>query len=78
MQDAYVRIGSTLDNALASVPDRKLWVAAVASATNASLLTYDTDYQQIPSEMLDVAFVPKRELEHTGDGELPLGLEDPY
>ena len=67
VQDAYVRIGSTLDNALETIPDRKLWVAAVASATNAALLTYDTDYQRIPSHMVNVVFVPRAELENPED-----------
>jgi len=74
VQDAYVQIGSTLDNALETIPDRKVWVAAVAAATNAALLTYDTDYQRIPGNMLNVVFVPRAELEQPEDDGDPLEL----
>jgi predicted nucleic acid-binding protein len=76
VQDAYVRIGSTLDNMLESLPDKKLWVAAVAAATQATLLTYDTDYQRVPSDLLTLGFVAKAELERLGEEEdLALPLE---
>lgn len=59
---AYADIGAHLDNHLNAIPDRKLWVAAVASASGATLLTYDTDFNLVPRDRLTLAFHDRAEL----------------
>ncbi|HEX8321330.1 PIN domain-containing protein [Longimicrobium sp.] len=59
---AYADIGAALDNALNAIADRKLWVAAVAVAAGATLLTYDTDYQLVARDRLKLVFHDRAEL----------------